>query len=207
MDNLGGNLGWFLASVVTISLSGVLMPGPVFAATVAKGHHDAMAGAKIGVGHGIVEFPVMFAIYFGFGGLIGSSAVRQVVGIAGGAMLLFMGYGMIRFRRREGEGRQPLRFNAVSAGILTTLVNPYWFLWWATIGTALLLKSLGFGLVGFLLAAGSHWLCDFFWGLFISQSVFRTRRFWTRPVQQAVLAGCGSLLLGFGVYFLWTTLA
>ena len=50
----------FLASVLLISLSGVLMPGPLFAVTVRKAAKSKFSGALIAVGHGIVEFPLCF---------------------------------------------------------------------------------------------------------------------------------------------------
>ena len=56
----------FLLSVVFVSLSGVMMPGPVFAVTVAKGYRSKVAGVLIALGHGAIEFPLMFLIYFGF---------------------------------------------------------------------------------------------------------------------------------------------
>ena len=54
----------FLGSVMLISLSGVLMPGPLFAVTIQKSAKSKIAGALIAVGHGLVEFPLMFLIYF-----------------------------------------------------------------------------------------------------------------------------------------------
>jgi len=53
----------FLASVVFISLSGVLLPGPLFAVTIEKATKSKTAGALIAFGHGIVEFPLMFLIF------------------------------------------------------------------------------------------------------------------------------------------------
>ena len=55
----------FLLSVAAISLSGVLMPGPVFAVAVAKGHRSPAAGLKIAIGHGIVEFLLQLGRPFG----------------------------------------------------------------------------------------------------------------------------------------------
>jgi threonine/homoserine/homoserine lactone efflux protein len=56
----------FLVSVVFTSLSGVMVPGPVFAVTVAHGYKNKIAGALIALGHGAIEFPLMFLIFFGF---------------------------------------------------------------------------------------------------------------------------------------------
>ncbi|UCC91018.1 MAG: lysine transporter LysE, partial [Dehalococcoidia bacterium] len=55
----------FLASVAVISLSGVMMPGPAFAVTVAKSYKSPFAGIKVALGHALVEVPVMVLIYRG----------------------------------------------------------------------------------------------------------------------------------------------
>ncbi len=192
----------FLIGVVVISLSGVLMPGPVFAVTVAKGHQDSLAGAKIGVGHGVAEFPMMALIYFGFGSFFAHAPVKATIGIVGGIMLVFMGYGMIKDRNKLGDEGRSLPYNSYTAGVLSTVVNPYWFLWWATVGVALVSKSITFGLIGFALMAVLHWLCDFFWGLFVSTSVFKTKHLWSKRAHQYVFMGCGIALVGFGVWFI-----
>ncbi len=60
----------FLLSLVGISLSGVMMPGPMFAVTLAKSYKSQLAGTQIALGHAIVEIPLMLLIYFGFGRFI-----------------------------------------------------------------------------------------------------------------------------------------
>jgi threonine/homoserine/homoserine lactone efflux protein len=197
---------FFLAGVVIISLSGVLMPGPMFAVTVAKGHEDSLAGVKVGIGHGVVEFPMMALIYFGFGGLFAYAPVKTTIGIVGGFMLLYMGYGMIKERSRLSEEGHSLPYNSYTAGILSTIVNPYWFLWWATVGAALVGKSIAFGITGFALMAILHWLCDLVWALVVSTSVFRTKHLWSRRVHQYVFMGCGIALVGFGAWFIESVL-
>jgi len=98
---LSQNIWVFFGLVVFISLSGVMTPGPVFAAAVAKGYKDKKAGVKIALGHGVVEFPLMAVI-----ALIGfrasewfeEPAVGLVIGVVGGSLLLFLGTNMIRTR-------------------------------------------------------------------------------------------------------------
>jgi len=74
----------FLLSTVLISLSGVMMPGPVFAVTITKGYKDKIAGALIAFGHGVIEFPLMFLIYFGFAQFFASNAAQILIGVVGG---------------------------------------------------------------------------------------------------------------------------
>lgn len=192
----------FLLSAVAISLSGVLAPGPVFTVAVAKGHRDGMAGAWIGVGHGLVEFPLMAAIYFGFGTILSHLTVRTVIALLGGAVLIYMGQDMIRARNRPVEDAAAIPHDAVTSGLITSAANPYFLLWWATVGASLIERSLKFGLLGFLAFAILHWLCDFSWYLCVSMSVNKTRRFWSPKAHKYLFLGCGILLLYFGLSFI-----
>ena len=179
------------------------MPGPVFAVTVAKGYKDRIAGALIALGHGVIEFPLMALIYFGFAGFFAFSETRMAIGVVGGLMLMYMGVEMFRARAKvEEEETVNPKHGSFVAGVVTTVANPYFFLWWATIGLALIRNADVFGIVGFPLFAVTHWLCDFLWDLFVSMSVFRSRRLWTRSVHEIVFGVCSVVLVGFGAWFI-----
>ncbi len=198
-------LFFFLLSVVLISLSGVMAPGPVFAVTVAKGHRSGVAGFWIGLGHGLVEIPLMTAIYLGLGGLLASGGFQRGVALGGGLVLLYLGWQMVREREKLATERD-LPYSSVTAGVLTTALNPYFLLWWATIGAALISRSLKFGLLGFLALAVSHLSCDILWELFVSKTVHRTRSFWSMRLHRWLFIGAGLMLVGFGGVFLWGAL-
>ncbi|MEM3736688.1 MAG: LysE family transporter [Candidatus Bathyarchaeia archaeon] len=200
------NLYLFLASVVFISLSGVVMPGPVFAATVARGYADRNAGALVALGHGAVEFPLMVLIYLGLAQFFASSLVKAAVGLVGGGMLVFMGVKMLRFKGELPLGGLQVRYGSLTVGAATTGANPYFFLWWATVGAALIMSSAAFGLIGFLLFAIIHWLCDFSWYLFLSVIVFKSKRLWSRRTCRMIFGFCALLLIGFGVWFIFSAL-
>ena len=192
----------FLLSVAFISLSGVMMPGPVFAVTVAKGHRSPYAGALVAIGHGIIEFPLMFLVYFGLAGFLKLPAVQAAIGIVGGAMLVWMGYGMIRSPQEQTANANPqAHLGPVAAGVVTTGANPYFLLWWATVGALLISRSLAFGLAGFLLLTVTHWLCDLGWDTLVSFATYHSRRLWTPLVHRIVFTVCGLTLAGFGIYF------
>lgn len=195
----------FLLSIVLISLSGVMMPGPVTAVTVAKGYRDRKAGAFIALGHGMVELPLIGLIYLGFGQYFALHYVKVAVGLIGGLMLLWLGVSMFRARGRRDTTGVDLPYSSLAAGIITTVANPYFFLWWATIGAALVMKATAFGTMGVVLFALVHWLCDLAWDQFVSVVTFKSRRLWTRRVQQVVFGGCALILMGFGVWFIFST--
>lgn len=192
----------FLLSTVLISLSGVMMPGPVFAVTITKGYKDKIAGALIAFGHGVIEFPLMFLIYFGFAQFFSSNAAQILIGVVGGLMLTYMGIEMFKSRRKtHEEGKNP-EHASFFAGIITTTANPYFFLWWATVGTALIMNASIFGITGFIVFAITHWLCDFLWDTFVSVTVFKSRRFWTKKVHEIVFGFCSVVLVAFGAWFI-----
>jgi len=193
----------FLLSVVIISLSGVMMPGPMFAVTVAKSYKSQFAGMQIALGHAVVEIPVILLIYFGLAQFFQEELVQIILYFAGAAMLIWLGAGMFRAKAGVIEKGKDLAYNAVVAGVVTSLFNPFFILWWATIGSMLIMNSLNFGLTGFVLFIPVHWLCDLIWLSFLSILIYRTQSLWGRKFQEGLFIICSLLLIGFGVWFLY----
>jgi len=200
------NFYLFLASVMLISLSGVLMPGPLFAVTLKKAAKSKIAGALIAVGHGIVEFPLMFLIFFVLSQFDIPSAVQVAVGLVGGFLMIFMGLQTFRNRHKSEEAHVSLKRDSVLAGVYTTAVNAGFILWWLTIGTTLILNAQLFGLVGFSVFAGVHWLCDFSWYTTAALVIFKSQRFWNERIRMGIMFFCVAVFIGFGAYFMGSAL-
>lgn len=201
-DPAGGILAFFGMTIV-ISLTGVLTPGPVFAATVAQSYKDERAGLKIALGHGLVEFPLMALIVLSVGYIFKDDYVKLGIGLVAGILLIFMGIGMIRSRKTVAEkGLEHVPKNSIIAGALTTSANPYFLLWWATVGAALIASAQEYGAVVVVVFAIVHWSCDLAWYTLAGVAVFRSRKLWTPVVHEIVFGVCGALMIGFGVYFM-----
>jgi threonine/homoserine/homoserine lactone efflux protein len=196
----------FLASVVVISLSGVIVPGPLLAVTIAKGPEGPHAGAWVGLGHGIVEMPLIALIALGFGKFFSSGPFTLVVGLLGGAMLVYLGAGIVRARGELTAGAGNLPYRAVPSGALATLMNPYFFIWWATIGAALVVKAAAWGIAGLVLFGLVHWSCDVGWYWLVTAALSRGGPGAGR-LPRAVYLCSGVLLIAFGLWFLWGALA
>ena len=205
------NFYLFLTSVVLISLSGVLLPGPLFAVTMEKAAKRKTAGLLIAVGHGIVEFPLMFFIYFWLSQFAIPDAVPMAVGVVGGLLMMYMGVNTFRNRHKADQKVEVPRQESLLAGIWTTAVNPGFILWWITIGTALILNAQIFGLLGFSVFAVVHWLCDFVWYAVVAFVIFKSRRFWTEKVHTGIFIFCFAVFVGFGAWFfssaLWSAIS
>ena len=221
------NLVIFLATVLAISTTGVMMPGPVTAATIAKGYKSRWAGIHIALGHGAVEFPTIALMALGFSAVLKNKWVAIAIGLAGGTMLVYMGLSMITSRegvvaklrgpdtKEKSDGRKkrkarskkgtkddPFPYHPFVAGVMTTASNPYYFLWWATLGAALTLNALEFGLVILVVFAVLHWSVDLGWDFFIGYAVNRSKRFWDKKVYITVFGICGLIMMVFGIWFI-----
>lgn len=196
----------FLVSVIFISLSGVMMPGPLFAVTIAKSFKNKIAGVLISFGHGIIEFPLMLLIYFGFAQFLASNLTQKIIGLIGGLIMIYMGFQMVKTEKKTNEEYEKVKHSALVAGIVTTGANPYFLLWWATVGAVLIMNATIFGFAGFLIFAIVHWLCDLLWNTFVSVTVFKSRRFWTKRVQKIIFGFCFMVLTGFGIWFIVSAL-
>jgi threonine/homoserine/homoserine lactone efflux protein len=95
---------------------------------------------------------------------------------------------------------------SVIAGLATTAANPYFFVWWATVGAALLTSARAFGSTGVVALGAIHWLCDLGWLFLVSWVVFKSRRLWTQRVHRVVFGVCAAILAGFGAWFIFSGL-
>jgi threonine/homoserine/homoserine lactone efflux protein len=153
----------------------------------------------------------MIAVLLGIRGLVDVPYVRLGVTVLGALLLIVMAIGMLRSLREPEIGPIRSAGSPLAAGVLLTLGNPYFYVWWTTIGATLVLRSVDFGVWGFVALAVSHWLCDLGWDYFLSALSFRGGQFFGKRFQKAVFLVSGCILVAFAVKLLvdaaWTVLA
>lgn len=204
-------LAGLLATSFVVALSGALMPGPLLAVTIAesakRGHS---AGPLLVLGHAILEFcfvAVVLLCGLAGAGFIGHPMVVRVAGLAGGIMLGWMGLGMLRSSRRTAldcTAAAKTTMHPVVAGIVVSLLNPYWIFWWATIGISYLVIGIQFGAAGVAAFFVGHIMADLTWYWLVSAAAAKGRRILPDAVYRKIIACCGCLLVVFGAWFLWT---
>jgi threonine/homoserine/homoserine lactone efflux protein len=192
----------FILQAVLISLSGVMAPGPITAATIGSGNRSPHAGAFIALGHGIVEFPLMVLVFYGFGRWFNMPMIKISIGMIGGIFLLIMARGMIISAGRiekteENSSRSPL-----VSGIILSAGNPYFLIWWATVGAVLVLNSSNYGITGVIIFMIAHWLCDFIWFYILSIASFKGGDIFGRKFQKIIFGFCGIFLFIFGIKYI-----
>ncbi|RLB00027.1 MAG: hypothetical protein DRG37_03485 [Deltaproteobacteria bacterium] len=196
----------FFLSAALISLSGVMAPGPLTAATVAYGRRSPNAGVLVAIGHGMAEFPIMIIIALGFGRILQDPGTGIFIGAAGGILLVYMGINMIRNENTSNmmhaRAREPSK-NPITGGIVLSLGNPYFLVWWATVGATLISTSLKFGILIFFLFTIVHWSMDLIWCYILSFATFRAGHIWGEKFSRAITMFCSVTLVFFGGMFIY----
>ena len=195
---------FFLAEVVGISLTGVMAPGPITAAAIAMGARNRFAGALMAIGHGIIEFPLMVLIILGMDKILKFPSTRIVIGFAGGAFLVIMAIQMLRsIKNIEQQEVKVTRSGPVIAGIVLSGGNPFFLIWWASVGLNLAITAVGFGIWAFAIFAIVHWLCDLIWFSVLSWASFKGSVLLGPRCQKVILWICSLTMFGFGLVFIY----
>ena len=192
-----------LGTVIVTSLSGVMMPGPMFAVTIAKSMKSPWAGVLVALGHAVIEVPLILLVYFGLANFFHNDILKFVLSILGGGMIVWMGYDMFRARQKLAREGKDTRYNAFIAGIAMSGLNAFFIVWWLTVGSLLIMQFVdavgAWGIPVFILV---HWLCDLVWLTFVSFTIFKTHKFWGEKVQEWVFIILSLALLYFGGQFI-----
>ena len=198
----------FLGEVFVISLTGALQPGPVTATAITIGTRNRWAGVLLALGHGIIEFPLIVVIVMGMGKYFQIPKVQIAIGLAGGAFLILMGV-QTYLGLKAGPDNKPkaLHGKPILAGIILTGSNPYFLLWWATVGLALANQAPAeWGIWAFVFFALTHWFVDLVWLHLLSWASFKGSVLLGRHGLKIVLAFCAAALFGFGIFFIYNAI-
>ncbi|HML03328.1 MAG TPA: LysE family transporter [Candidatus Bathyarchaeia archaeon] len=203
----------FTVTVVFVTASGALAPGPTFFANITEG---AKSGAKSGlafsVGHTILEFTLVMLLAVTLRTVSNQSLIKLIVGVAGGAALLGFGFFQIRQGATLKQGVQkkeniPSR-NPLLLGLIFTGLNPYFIIWWLTAGMPLIENALAIASFAgvFIMYASRVWM-DYTWLTSTAYLAKRGTYLTGRKGYKMFMITFGLILVFFGLYFLLAALS
>jgi len=230
-----------------ISLSGALMPGPLFTLSVRETlRRGFWVGPLLATGHALIELALVVGLALGLSEFLGEGKGTAAIAMRGGLFLLWMGYEMLRtaprqelrlapqpapvpipieeppwraqmsYRQRllaamrgtDAPGMssrvRPMSAVLVPAGVLVSAANPYWIIWWATVGMAYIDKALVHGAAGVGSFFTAHILSDFAWLSLVAFALVTGRKLMSTPVYRGILMVCGAFLVGLGGWFIYS---
>lgn len=185
-----------------IGLTGALAPGPTLVATInASISGRWTTGLKVSLGHMVVEFFLVILILLGLA-TVALPYTGLIAGIGGIALVVFGTLTILGSRRAtlENSSNQPVA-NPYLAGLMTSASNPYFWIWWLSIGSAMVIAGLEGGLVVVIAFMFGHWAADTTWYTVVSASVSRGRTVLSESAYKKTIVLCGIFLIFFGIYY------
>ncbi|WP_418790612.1 LysE family transporter [Phosphitispora sp. TUW77] len=203
----------FLKLFVTswiVGFSGAMIPGPLFTVTVSEtARRGAKAGPLLIAGHALLELVLVAALFLGLNSLLNNPYFIAIVGITGGLFLIWMGYGMLRDARQGNisleikDEPEKVVLGPVLAGIFVSISNPYWTIWWATIGLGYITSAWEYGMIGLFFFFTGHILADFTWYGAVALAIASGKKVMSDKLYRGIIAVCGAFLIGLALIFIW----
>jgi len=202
MDILG-----FILTVILLTASGALAPGPLFFQTISQGAKTgARSGLIFSLAHTLVEFSLIMLLAFGLLAVRNEVFLRNSIGMIGGIVLIAFGsyqiYGVLKKKQLEQKQEVPSH-RLFFIGLLFTALNPYFIIWWLTVGSNLILLALELAaLTGVIFMFLCHVWMDYVWLIAVSHFAKKGVNALGSKWYQAFIGVFGVILIYFGVSFL-----
>lgn len=200
-----GIWGIFITSFL-VGFSGASSPGPMLTMVLAqssiKGWFEAV---KIVTGHAILEGVLVILLLLGLQPFLQNQVFLKSFSFLGSLFLLYMGIGLFVSLLKNNihiKNASSLKIPSILGGILVSLSNPYWLMWWITIGVSFLTQAKVYLIFGVLSFYFGHILSDYVWYAFIGligQGL--SLPFWKR-IYKVILYFASVFLIFFGIYFM-----
>ena len=195
----------FAILVIIVSISGVMAPGPLFAANVAYGLKGGVkTGIKMAIGHTIVELPLVILLGIGVFSLEIFPEFRTIISILG-AITLFV-FATIQIKtvlRKEKIKISNPKQGPLIAGILLSALNPFFIIWWLAIGFKLISDAMIlWSFAGILIMFVLHIWMDFVWLGAVSFFASKSSGILSNRNYKVLMLGISGMLIYFGITFL-----
>jgi threonine/homoserine/homoserine lactone efflux protein len=195
----------FAFTVILISASGVMMPGPLFTANIAYGLQGVRrAGIKMAIGHTIVELPLVILLGVGVFSFEIFPEFRTIISIVG-AIVLFVFAGIQIKTTLQTKEKTPfnLKHNAIITGIILSAVNPFFIIWWLSIGLKLISDAmLIWSFVGIFVVFVFHIWMDFVWLYSTGRLASKSLKILSNKNYKILMIGLSVMLTYFGILFI-----
>lgn len=156
------------------------------------------------VGHTIVEFPLVILLGIGVFSLEIFPEFRTIISILG-AITLFI-FGTLQFKsifEKKGFSKSRLDKSPTITGILLSVFNPFFIIWWLTIGFKLISDAvLVWTFAGILIVFVLHIWMDFAWLGTVSFLASKSFRILSNRNYKIIMAGLSMMSIYFGITFL-----
>jgi len=194
----------FALTVVIISVSGVMSPGPLFTANIMHGLKEGtQSGLKIAAGHTVIELPLIILLAIGIISLESIPEFKTTIVLLGAIGLFgFAGLQIKNILTKKTQTGIQVKHGAFLTGILFSALNPFFIIWWFTIGFKLISDSIEiWSYWGIGILFGVHIWMDFVWLGFVAFSASKAGNILSNQNYRILMIVLSGVLIYFGISF------
>ena len=208
-------ISFIFLSALLVGFSGAIVPGPMFTMIITNSASKGFRSAVFTIiGHAFIELMILLLFLGGLLKYLNNIVVIKIIGISGGAALLYLAYDLINsslrnklkfeYNKEDLSKNKPAKNINISflQGIFVSVINTYWYVWWVTVGAAFLINSIKYGILGISLFYIGHISSDFIWYMIIGILVSKGRKYFNRKVYKTIFILCGVFLICLGIKFI-----
>ncbi|MGB7994228.1 LysE family translocator [Methanoregula sp.] len=194
------------ALAFVVGLTGALAPGPTLVATVNASIAGGWTmGPRVTLGHMLSELIIVVLIVAGLATV--ALQYTTAVAVIGGVALILFGIFTVLGSRQVSLARginpeSAITKNPYFAGFMTSVANPYFWIWWLTVGGAMVIAGLAGGILLACVFMIGHWCADLGWYTVVSSGIAKGKTILSDSMYQRIMLACGLFLVVFGAYYL-----
>lgn len=203
-------------TAMLVGYSGAMMPGPLLTYCIEQSLKSGWKqGLLVPIGHILIEICLVMCIVMGFGRFLERELVQIILLLVGGILLLWFGFDMLRGAVKNqpaevitssGDAARSPRGTVLVKSAAISAINPYFLIWWASIGLGFLVSESAVSLQNVVTFYLGHAAADLSWYLAVALLCDKISHFMGGNIYRAVICGLGALLVFFAVRFIFGAL-
>lgn len=189
----------FMSAGTLLGLAAGFAPGPLLVLVISETlRHDIKAGLKVSIAPLVTDIPIILISLLLFNRLAEFKSILGCISIFGGLFILYLGYESLKTRGVD-LNLSAVKTSAFKKGVITNALNPHPYIFYMTVGTPIIYRSINQNLLATVSFVGSFLLLLVGSKVVLAMLVERSRAFLKGRFYIRAMRILGALLLIFSM--------
>ncbi len=189
----------FLSAGILLGLAAGFAPGPLLVLVISETlRHDIKAGLKVSIAPLVTDIPIILISLLLLNRLAEFKSILGCISIFGGLFILYLGYESLKTRGVE-LNLSSVKSSSFKKGVITNALNPHPYIFYMTVGTPIIYRSINQNLLATVSFVGSFLLLLVGSKVVLAMLVERSRAFLKGRFYIRAMRILGALLFIFSM--------
>lgn len=189
----------FLSAGILLGLAAGFAPGPLLVLVISETlRHDIKAGLKVSIAPLVTDIPIILISLLLLNRLAEFKSILGCISIFGGLFILYLGYESLKTRGVE-LNLSSVKTSSFKKGVITNALNPHPYIFYMTVGTPIIYRSINQNILATVSFVGSFLLLLVGSKVVLAMLVERSRAFLKGRVYIRAMRILGALLFIFSM--------